>query len=67
VIVVRHQAEGVGIQPEPVHRPPELNEELPAVVAVEVDLSSLDPARRRVPDAVLREGRSRQTRHLRQR
>jgi hypothetical protein len=67
VVVVRHQAEAIDIQPEPVDRPPELNEELPAVVAVEVNLSSLDAARRRVPDAVFREGRSRQPGHLRQR
>jgi len=67
VVVVRHQAEGVDVQPEPVDGPPELNEELPAVVAVEVDLSSLDAARRRVPDAVLGKGRSRQPGHLGQR
>jgi hypothetical protein len=64
VVVVRHQAEGVDVQPEPVDGPPELDQELSGVVAVEEDLPSLDAARGRVPDAVLGKGRSRQPGHL---
>ncbi len=63
VIVVRHQAQGVDVELESVDGPPELSEELSPVVAVEVDLSPLDTARRRVPDAVLGKGRSGEAGH----
>jgi len=64
VVVVRHQAEGVDVQPESVDGSPDLCEELSAVVAVEIDLSPLDAPRRRMPDAVLRECRSSEASHL---
>jgi hypothetical protein len=67
VVVVGHQAERVGVQAEAADRPPELGEELPAVVAVEEDLPPLDAARRRVPDPVLGKRRSRHASHPSQR
>jgi hypothetical protein len=67
VVVVGHQAERISVQPEAVDCSPELGEELPAVVAVEEDLPPLDPARRRMPDAVLRKRRSRHASHSDQR
>jgi hypothetical protein len=67
VVVVRHQAQRVDVEPEPLDGAPELSEELAAVVAVEVDLSPLDAAGRRVPDAVLGKGRSGDASHSRQR
>ena len=63
VVVVRHQAESVDVQAEPLDRLPELGEEATAVVAVEVDLSPFDAARRRVPDAVVGKRRAGQPGH----
>ena len=63
VVVVRHQAESVDVQAEPLDRLPELGEEAASVVAVEVDRAACDTACRRVPDAVVGKRRARQPGH----
>ena len=63
VVVVRHQAESVDVQAEPLDCLPELGEEAAAVVAVEVDRAAFDAARGRVPDAVVGKRRARQPCH----
>ena len=53
VIVVRHQAQSVDVQTQPLDRLPELGEKAAPVVPVEIDRAPLDAAGRRVPDAVV--------------
>jgi hypothetical protein len=63
VVVVRHQAESVDVQAEPLDCLPELGEEAAAVVAVEEDRAAFDAARGRVPDAVVGKRGARQPGH----